>query len=84
MTTFTAAEARSHWFELIKNRRTEEPFPWEEKVGIRACQKARERGVILRPLGNVIVLLPPLSISIAELKKLLDVTYWAIGEVTRV
>ena len=42
----------------------------------------RERGVILRPLGNVIVLMPPLSISIEELDKLLKVTYWAIKEVT--
>ncbi len=64
--------------ELVKDRRTKEPFPWEQKIGIKVCQKVRERGVILRPLGNVIVLMPPLAISIVELEKLLDVTYWAI------
>lgn len=68
--------------ELVKDKRTQEPYPWEEKIGIRVCQKVRERGVILRPLGNVIVLLPPLAISIEELEKLLDVTYWAIENVT--
>jgi len=75
-------DIRQHGFmvgiELAKDRRTKEPFAWEEKIGIKVCQKVRERGVILRPLGNVIVLMPPLSISIKELDQLLDVTYWAM------
>ena len=66
--------------ELMKDRAKDVPFDWKEKVGIRVCQKVRERGVILRPLGNVIVLMPPLSISMAELGKLLDATYWTIRE----
>jgi len=69
--------------ELVRDRRTQEPFSWEEKIGVKVCQKVRERGVILRPLGNVIVLMPPLSISFKELNTLLDVTYWAIKEVTK-
>ena len=68
--------------ELVKDKATKTPFPWEEKVGIKVCQKVRERGVLLRPLGNVIVLMPPLAISEKELKELLDATYWAIAEVT--
>ena len=43
---------------------------------------ARARGVILRPLGNVIVLMPPLAIAPAELDLLLDVTRDAIREAT--
>ncbi len=70
--------------ELVKDRKTKESFPWEERVGVKVCQKVRERGVILRPLGNVIVLMPPLSISKEELEMLLDVTYWAIEEVTAI
>jgi adenosylmethionine-8-amino-7-oxononanoate aminotransferase len=58
------------------------PYDWREKIGIKVIMKAREKGVILRPLGNVIVLMPPLSISIRELNILLDVTYQAIDEVT--
>ena len=57
------------------------PFAWEERMGVKVCQKARERGVILRPLGNVIVLMPSLVISIEELKFLLDTIRWAIEEV---
>lgn len=67
--------------ELVKDRTTKEPYPWKKTVGVRVCRIARERGVILRPLGNVIVLMPPLSMSIKELEKLCDVTYWAIGKV---
>ncbi len=64
--------------ELVKDRQAKEPYPWEEKTGIKVCQKAREYGVILRPLGNVIVLMPPLSIAKEELKQLLDAAYKAI------
>lgn len=68
--------------ELVKDRRAMTPYPLKEKVGIRIIQEARRRGVILRPLGNVIVLMPPLSISRAELGKLLDCTYDSIQTVT--
>jgi len=67
--------------ELVKSRVTKASYPWEKKVGARVCQEARAQGVILRPLGNVMVLMPPLSMSRQELKKLLDVTYGAIEKV---
>ena len=55
---------------------------WADCVGAKVCQAARKYGVILRPLGNVIVLMPPLSISIEELDFLLMATYRAIEEIT--
>jgi adenosylmethionine-8-amino-7-oxononanoate transaminase len=58
--------------ELVRDRGSKSPFPWEEKVGIRVCQEARKSGVLLRPLGNVIVLMPPLSITRRELKRLVE------------
>lgn len=64
--------------ELVKDKQSKRPYPWEEKMGIRVCRKAREYGVLLRPLGNVIVLIPPLAISNDELKQLLEATYKAI------
>jgi adenosylmethionine-8-amino-7-oxononanoate aminotransferase len=51
-------------------------------IGHRVIRRAREKGVIIRPLGDVIVLMPPLSISESELKMLLDVTYDCIAEIT--
>jgi adenosylmethionine-8-amino-7-oxononanoate aminotransferase len=68
--------------ELVKNKITKEEFGWEEKIGIRVIKEARKHGIIMRPLGNVIVLMPPLSITIAELKFLLDVIYESVIMVT--
>lgn len=68
--------------ELLKDKRRAKPYLWEEKIGIKVIEKARKMGAILRPLGNVIVLMPPLSIKIKELKKLLNITYQSIISVT--
>ena len=46
--------------ELVSNRDTKTPFPWTERRGWLACQAALHRDVWLRPLGNVIVIMPPL------------------------
>lgn len=42
-------------------------YPWEKRVGVSACLAAREKEVFLRPLGNVVVLNPPLSITEDEI-----------------
>jgi adenosylmethionine-8-amino-7-oxononanoate aminotransferase len=68
--------------ELVKDKKTGEPYPLEETIGWKVCNKAREKGLIIRPLGNVIVLMPPLSISHHELKSLIRITAEAITEVT--
>lgn len=59
--------------ELVRDRRTKEPLPWAEKWGLRVCQQALARGVWLRPLGNVLVIMPPLSITLAELDRIMVV-----------
>jgi len=68
--------------ELVTDRATKNPYPWEDKIGIKVTSEARERGIIIRPLGNVIVLMPPLSIEEEDLNSLLDITYQSIREVT--
>ena len=69
--------------ELVKDKKTKEPYPLEGKIGIRVTSEARKRGAVIRPLGNVIVLMPPLSISLKELNTLIEVVYESIQEVTR-
>lgn len=59
--------------ELVKDVATGEPFPVREQVGVQVIKEARRRGVILRPLSDVIVLMPPLAISEEELERLLRV-----------
>jgi adenosylmethionine-8-amino-7-oxononanoate aminotransferase len=59
--------------ELVKDKKTKEPYHWEEKMGWRVCSYAREHGVIIRPLGNVVVIMPPLSISLENIGQMLKV-----------
>ncbi|MDH3238153.1 MAG: adenosylmethionine--8-amino-7-oxononanoate transaminase [Deltaproteobacteria bacterium] len=67
--------------EIVADRTTRERFPPENKVGQRVVRKVRERGVILRPLGDVIVLMPPLSSTEEEIRSLVRSASWAIDAV---
>ena len=58
--------------ELVRDRATKEPYPWAEKRGLRVCDYARSEGVLLRPLGNVIVIMPPLAITLEQLDRIAD------------
>jgi adenosylmethionine-8-amino-7-oxononanoate aminotransferase len=68
--------------ELVKSRKTKRPYPPGEKIGQKVIWEARKRGVIMRPLGDVIVLMPPLAIDEPTLERLVDVTYESIKAVT--
>jgi adenosylmethionine-8-amino-7-oxononanoate aminotransferase len=68
--------------ELVRDKETKEPYDWAEKMGWRVAYYARENGVFIRPLGNVIVIMPPLSISHENLERLLEVIKSAIIAVT--
>ncbi|MBW4054951.1 MAG: adenosylmethionine--8-amino-7-oxononanoate transaminase [Proteobacteria bacterium] len=68
--------------ELVENKETGAPYPWEEQIGIRVCLEARKRGVFSRPLGNTIVIFPPLVISVSELDMLMNVLQESIRVVT--
>ena len=68
--------------EMVKEKETREPYPVELRMGHRVILEARKRGAILRPLGNVIVLMPPFCIKEVELKRLLKITYESIRVVT--
>ena len=68
--------------ELVLDRETRQPFDAADRVGHLVCMAARKYGVILRPLGDVIVLMPPLSIGVEEIDLLADVLARCIVEVT--
>ncbi len=68
--------------ELVLDRDGKKPYPYETRTGILVVEEARRRGLIMRPLGDVIVLMPPLSISQDELGKVLEITYASIKVVT--
>jgi adenosylmethionine-8-amino-7-oxononanoate aminotransferase len=53
--------------ELVADRDSKTPYPAAERRGMRVCRAAREHGVFLRPLGDVLVVMPPLTIADPEL-----------------
>jgi adenosylmethionine---8-amino-7-oxononanoate aminotransferase len=68
--------------ELVKDKKTKAPYLWEDGIGSKVIKEARKRGVIIRPLGNVIVLMPPLSIEEDEIRLLCEVVYQSIEKAT--
>jgi adenosylmethionine-8-amino-7-oxononanoate aminotransferase len=68
-------------FELVKNRETKEPFSFSERIGYRVYKEGLKEGLILRPLGNIIYLFPPLCINRKELCEILDRTYLCLERV---
>ena len=68
--------------ELVKNRTTKEPYLLEERRGHRVAREALKRGMIIRPLGNVVPLLPPLSVTIPQLRKMTSILKESIQAAT--
>ncbi len=67
--------------EVVKDTATKESYPFEERIGYQIILEARKLGVLLRPLGDVVVLMPPLAVSLDELDLLFDATEKAIKKV---
>jgi adenosylmethionine---8-amino-7-oxononanoate aminotransferase len=64
--------------ELVKDRSTREPYPLEGRIGHRVAMEARRRGLLLRPIGNVIVLMPPLVTSLKDLNQIIQTVHHSI------
>ena len=67
--------------ELVKSWRTREPFSLRERAGIRVCEAMSRRGVLTRPIGNVVVLMPPYCSTKAQVQKMVSAMDEAIAEV---
>jgi adenosylmethionine-8-amino-7-oxononanoate aminotransferase len=68
--------------ELVEDKATLAGYRPERRIGYQVILEARRRGVIVRPLGDVVILMPPLTITEDEIKTLLDVTRDSIRLVT--
>ncbi|MBI5561323.1 MAG: adenosylmethionine--8-amino-7-oxononanoate transaminase [Deltaproteobacteria bacterium] len=68
--------------ELVKDKKTKAPYQSAERAGHRVCMEARKRGLIIRPLGDTVVIMPPLSIKDFELERMIEVVYGCIRQVT--
>jgi adenosylmethionine-8-amino-7-oxononanoate aminotransferase len=59
--------------EMVKDKKSREPFAWQERRGRRVHLRALKRGVLLRPLGDVIYIMPPYVITPEEIDMVVDV-----------
>ncbi len=67
--------------EVVADKATRASYPWTERRGWQVCQEAIAHGVYLRPLGDVIVLMPPLTIGTTEIDRLTDTLAAALNAV---
>jgi len=68
--------------ELVRDRGTKEEYAYALRAGHRVVLEARRHGAIIRPLGNVVVLMPPLALSEGQLVELAGIARSAIEQVT--
>lgn len=68
--------------ELVREKQSRMPYPPEQKIGWKVCERARELGVIIRPLGDVVVLMPMLSITERDIKRLVTIVEESVRDVT--
>jgi len=68
--------------ELVRDWRTREPFDLRERAGIRVCETLARLGVITRPVGNVIVLMPPFCTTPAEARRMVAALHQALAAFT--
>ena len=67
--------------ELVRDWRTREPFDLRERAGIRVCEAMARRGVLTRPVGNVIVLMPPYCTTPVQARKMVRAVFDSVREV---
>ena len=67
--------------ELVADKETRQPLPAAEQTGARVCQLAQQQGVWLRPLRDVLVVMPPLSVSDEQICRIVDTLAAAIAEI---
>ena len=80
------ADIRQHGMilamELVADKKNRTPYPWQERRGLKIYQYALSQGVLLRPLGNVIYLMPPYIITAEQIARVVEVARSGIALAT--
>jgi adenosylmethionine-8-amino-7-oxononanoate transaminase len=67
--------------EMVRQFETREPFVFSERIGHRICEAARRHGLLTRPIGDVLVLMPPYCTTPEQLRRMIDALWLALNEV---
>jgi adenosylmethionine-8-amino-7-oxononanoate aminotransferase len=68
--------------ELVQDKVNKTPYPWDQTMGAQVCLKARDYGLFIRPVGDVVVFMPPLSSTVEEINHMLEIVYHCIEQIT--
>jgi adenosylmethionine-8-amino-7-oxononanoate transaminase len=69
--------------ELVRDFATQQPFDFAERIGHRVCEAARAHGLLTRPIGDVLVLMPPYCVSEDQLTQMVEALWLGLKEVLR-
>ena len=67
--------------EIVRDFKTREPFPFAERIGHRICEAARAHGLLTRPVGDVLVLMPPYCTTENQLAQMVEALWLGLNEV---
>lgn len=67
--------------EIVKDKTTKEPFPFEERVEMKIYREALKNGLIMRPMGNTFYFMAPYVITEEEIDQMLDIAYTSIKKI---
>ena len=68
--------------EMVKDKSSRETYPWQQRRGLKVYEYALSKGVLLRPLGNVVYLMPPYVITDEEIKYVIKIAEEGINIAT--
>ncbi|MBG86452.1 MAG: adenosylmethionine--8-amino-7-oxononanoate transaminase [Verrucomicrobiales bacterium] len=69
--------------ELVSDWKTRQPIPLIRRAGIRVCEAMAKRGVLTRPIGSVVLLMPPYCTTLKQLRRMVSALYASVEEVFR-
>jgi len=67
--------------EIVRDFATRQPFPFTDRIGHRICEAARAHGLLTRPVGDVLILMPPYCTTEAQLTHMVDAVWLGLNKV---
>jgi adenosylmethionine-8-amino-7-oxononanoate transaminase len=67
--------------EIVRDFNTREPFPFTDRIGHRVCQAARKHGLLTRPVGDVLILMPPYCVTENQIAQMVEALWLGLNEV---
>ena len=67
--------------EIVRDFKTRQSFPFEERIGHRICEAARQHGLLTRPVGDVLVLMPPYCATEEQIAQMVEALWLGLEEI---